>query len=196
MSPSPSHQTEHTYEDIDQSGRHARHHRGPRPRQHLCCRCSQCLQELQGLHPELRLLPEVLRWQLHELLQVTDRFGSAGEVKKSLPPRAGSARICPVMNTDGDLSALLQGWQPGLKTESGFNRSVWSRIEARQTKEGAGLFPLFSWVERLAVPRFAAATLAVALFGGILIGGVQARSAQQDRYLQAQNPYMVQPSGR
>jgi hypothetical protein len=48
----------------------------------------------------------------------------------------------------------------------------------------------------LAVPRFAAATLAVALFGGILIGGVQARSAQEDRYLQSQNPYMVQPSGR
>jgi hypothetical protein len=95
------------------------------------------------------------------------------------------------MNTDGDLSALLRGWQPELKSQSGFNRSVWSRIEAGETNRAHGISGLFAWVQLLAVPRFAAATLAVALFGGILIGGVQARSAQEERYLLSQTPSAV-----
>jgi hypothetical protein len=31
--------------------------------------------------------------------------------------------------------------------------------------------------------------MAVALFGGILIGGVQARSSQEDRYLRSLQPF-------
>jgi hypothetical protein len=100
------------------------------------------------------------------------------------------------MNNDGDLSALLRGWQPDLKSQAGFNRSVWSRIEACETSHQTGLYRLFSWVQLLAVPRVALATLAVALFGGILIGGVQARSAQEERYLLSQNPSMVASSDR
>lgn len=100
------------------------------------------------------------------------------------------------MNTDGELSALLQGWQPNLKSETGFNRSVWSRIEAGETSPSTGLYGLFFWIQLFAVPRVAVATLAVALFGGILIGGVQARSAQEERYLLSQNPSMIASSDR
>ena len=66
--------------------------------------------------------------------------------------------------------------------------SVWSRIEAAETRKGAGLSTLFSWVQLLAIPRIAVTTAALALFGGVLIGGVQAHSAREERYLFALKP--------
>ena len=89
---------------------------------------------------------------------------------------------------DNDLSSLLQGWRADVEPGSGFHRSVWSRIEAAESRKGAGLSTLFSWVQLLAVPRIAVTTAAMALFGGILIGGVQARSAQEERYLLSLKP--------
>ena len=38
--------------------------------------------------------------------------------------------------------------------------------------------------------------MAVALFGGILIGGVQARSSQEDRYLRSLQPFAASAMGR
>jgi hypothetical protein len=89
---------------------------------------------------------------------------------------------------DNDLSTLLQGWCADVEPGTGFHRSVWSRIEAAEARGGTGLSQLFSWVQLLAVPRIAVATAAIALFGGVLIGGVQARSAQEERYLLALKP--------
>jgi hypothetical protein len=96
------------------------------------------------------------------------------------------------MNSNGDLSALLQGWQHDLKSPDGFNRSVWARIEAGEVGKGAVLSTLFSWVQLLEMPRFASAAVAISLFGGILLGSLQARSAQEERYLLSQNPYSAQ----
>jgi hypothetical protein len=92
------------------------------------------------------------------------------------------------MHPENDLSTLLQGWKSDVETGSGFNRSVWSRIEAAESRKGVGLSTIFSWVQLLTLPRFAVTTAAIALFGGILIGGVQARSSQEDRYLLSLKP--------
>ena len=92
------------------------------------------------------------------------------------------------MNSENDLSNLLRGWQVDVSPGSTFNRSVWSRIEAAESCKGLGLSALISWVQLLAIPRIAVTTAAIAFFGGILIGGVQARSSQEDRYLQSLKP--------
>jgi hypothetical protein len=92
------------------------------------------------------------------------------------------------MRADSELSDLLQNWSPKAESGSGFNRSVWSRIEAAESRKSS-LESLFSWTQGLASPRIAAACMAVALFGGILIGGVQARSSQEDRYLRSLQPF-------
>jgi hypothetical protein len=89
---------------------------------------------------------------------------------------------------DNDLSSLLQGWRADVEPDTGFYRSVWARIEAAESRKGAGLSTLFSWVQLLAIPRIAVTTAAIALFGGILIGGAQARSAQEGRYLLSLKP--------
>ena len=92
------------------------------------------------------------------------------------------------MRADSELSDLLQNWSPKAEPGSGFNRSVWSRIEVAESRKSS-LESLFSWIQVLASPRIAAACMAVALFGGILIGGVQARSSQEDRYLRSLQPF-------
>ena len=92
------------------------------------------------------------------------------------------------MQPENDLSTLLQGWKSDVETGQGFNRSVWSRIEAAESRKGTGLSAIYSWVRLLAVPRFAVTTAAIALFGGMLIGGVQARSSREDRYLLSLKP--------
>jgi hypothetical protein len=93
------------------------------------------------------------------------------------------------MSSQKDLSSLLQGWQPGLEPGSGFNRGVWSRIEAAESCRQSGLSSIFSWVGLLARPRIATAAVAVALFGGVLIGGLQAHSSQEERYLLSLKPF-------
>lgn len=93
------------------------------------------------------------------------------------------------MSADNDLSTLLQGWQPELEPGSGFNRGVWSRIEAAQSRRQNEFASIFSWVGLLASPRIASSAVAVALFGGVLIGGLQARSSQEERYLLSLKPF-------
>ena len=91
-------------------------------------------------------------------------------------------------HSDNDLSSLLQQWRAGVEPGSGFNRSVWSRIEAAESRKGDGIARLFSWVQQLASPRIALTTAAIALFGGVLLGGIQARTAQEERYLLSLKP--------
>lgn len=93
-----------------------------------------------------------------------------------------------MMNPEKQLSALLQEWTPNAEPSSGFNRSVWARIEAAESSGAMGL-SFFSWLQRLAVPRIAATCVAVALFGGILVGGMQARSSEEERYLLSLKPF-------
>jgi hypothetical protein len=90
------------------------------------------------------------------------------------------------MSIDKELSRLIRSWDPSLEPSVGFNRSVWSKIEASESRSKEGLF---SWVQGFATPRLAATCVALALFGGILIGGVQARSSQEDRYLRSLQPF-------
>ncbi len=90
-----------------------------------------------------------------------------------------------------DLSALLQSWQPDIEPSSGFKRGVWSRIEASQTRNSQVLSSLFiplRWIQSMGRPRIAIAAAAIALFGGFLIGGVQAHSSQEEHYLASLNP--------
>jgi hypothetical protein len=89
---------------------------------------------------------------------------------------------------DNDLSSLLQGWRADVEPDTGFHRSVWSRIEAAESRRVSGVSILFSWAQLLAIPRIAVTTAAIALLGGILIGGAQARSAQEERYLLSLKP--------
>ena len=99
------------------------------------------------------------------------------------------------MSADHELSALLQQWSSGADAGPGFNRSVWARIEAAESRRAAAL-PLFSWIRNLATPRLAATCMVVSLFGGMLIGGLQARSSQEVRYLQSLQPLAAGMSRR
>jgi len=92
------------------------------------------------------------------------------------------------MRADSELSDLLQNWSPKAEPGSGFNRSVWSRIETLESRKSS-FEPLFSWIQGLATPRIAATCMAVALFGGILLGGLQARSSQEEQYLHSLRPF-------
>ena len=92
------------------------------------------------------------------------------------------------MSSKNDLSSLLKGWQPDLEPGSGFNRGVWSRIEAAESSR-SGFSAIFSWVGLLASPRIATAAVAIALFGGLLVGSLQARSSQEERYLHSLKPF-------
>lgn len=93
------------------------------------------------------------------------------------------------MSSEDDLSSLLQGWQPRLEPGAGFNRSVWSRIEAAESRRQSGFLSMVSWVGLLGRPHIATAAVAVALFGGVLLGGLQARSSQEERYLLSLKPF-------
>jgi len=99
------------------------------------------------------------------------------------------------MSDDHELSALIQNWTPQVKPGSGFYRSVWSRIETAESRKSP-LEPFFSWIQDLATPRIAATCMAVALFGGILIGGLQANSAQEEQYLLSLKPFSASALGR
>ncbi len=89
---------------------------------------------------------------------------------------------------DNDLSSLLQGWRPRVEPGTEFQRAVWSRIASTEQGRATGLASLFSWLTLLASPRMATASVALAVFGGILIGGLQARSAAEERYLLSLKP--------
>lgn len=99
------------------------------------------------------------------------------------------------MSNDHELSALLQNWTPKVEPGSGFNRSVWMRIEAAESRKSS-LEPLFSWIQGLATPRIAATCVVSALFGGILLGGLQARSTHEEQYLQSLRPFAASALAR
>ncbi len=88
-----------------------------------------------------------------------------------------------------DLAKLLQTWRPEAVPGADFNRNVWRRIELAETRNGAPLGLLFGWIQMLAWPRIALSAAAIALFGGIVLGDLQARNTQEEQYLLSLNPY-------
>lgn len=96
------------------------------------------------------------------------------------------------MTTDNELSELLQSWNTAADAGGDFKRSVWARIGSAESTESIprNLFlSLGDWIQSFAHPRIAIPAVAIALFGGALIGGLQARSAQEEKYLLSVNPY-------
>lgn len=96
------------------------------------------------------------------------------------------------MSPCNDLTDLLREWSPGCDPGTGFNRGVWSRIEATECRRGAGISGLFGWIALLGQPRVAVGAALIALFGGVFLGNLQARSTQESRYLLSLNPYAQQ----
>jgi len=88
-----------------------------------------------------------------------------------------------------DLSGLLQSWKSNAESGVDFNRSVWRRIGEAESRKVDFFAPFFLWFQELARPRIAVSAFAIALFGGVLLGGLQARSAAEEQYLQSLNPY-------
>ena len=96
---------------------------------------------------------------------------------------------------DQRLRALLRAARPAAELPPGFSAAVWRRIE-RHEATAAG-----SWFERLAPwllrPQWAAASLALVLLSGALLGArhtpAPERLTAQARYVAAVNPFQPRP---
>jgi hypothetical protein len=99
---------------------------------------------------------------------------------------------------DESLRALLLEARPVAQLPPRFQESVWQRIE----KEDAALIPMASpvgwlqrWTERLLLPRFALAGLALLLVAGGLTGFVSSadvvKQQAQERYLSTVAPNIL-----
>ncbi len=83
-----------------------------------------------------------------------------------------------------------------VEPHGGFSRRVWSRVEGVERSKDSEILAIFGWVRFFGQPRMALVATMFALFGGVFLGGVQARSAQESRYFQSLNPYTVQARNR
>lgn len=90
------------------------------------------------------------------------------------------------MTSPDDLSTLLQTWQPAVVDTRDFNRSVWSRIEVVESR-ASRIAAFFSFFAR---PRIAVTAATITLFGGLFLGSLHARSADEAQYLHSLNPYI------
>ena len=113
--------------------------------------------------------------------------------EKSLSPPTPCSRIVAVMPHDPSLSDLLRTWDVPTGIPRDFRRGVWTRI-GRRTGDSMPLAE--RWISLLALPRFAAAAAACALFAGILAGGLQARSDGEALYLRSVDPLALHARGR
>jgi hypothetical protein len=95
------------------------------------------------------------------------------------------------MNSTDNLSNLLQSWQPEVADSRDFNRAVWMRLESEENRKGVTAAAIFSWIQLFARPRIAITAASIALFCGIFLGTLEARSTGEDRYLQSLNPYTL-----
>ena len=100
-------------------------------------------------------------------------------------------------NDDG-LRALLLEARPDAQLPPRFRESVWRRIEkedAAPATRPAPLGWLQRWAERLLLPRFALASLALLLAAGGLAGFVSSadivKQQAQERYLSAVAPNIL-----
>jgi hypothetical protein len=93
------------------------------------------------------------------------------------------------MSPSDDLSHLLQNWQPEVASARDFNHDVWSRIEASESSKNIMGEQIAEFFSIFARPRIAVTATMIALFAGVFLGGIQARSAQEEQYLQSLNPY-------
>ena len=100
------------------------------------------------------------------------------------------------MNSPDDLSFLLQGWQPEVTDTRDFNRGVWMRLEVAESRKGIDLTAFLAWVKYFTRPRIAVTAAVLALFGGVFLGTIQSRAADEDQYLRSLNPYSAQSHQR
>ncbi len=101
----------------------------------------------------------------------------------------------PRESNDARLRALLQESYPATPLPPRFRESVWRRIEDAEAPSPAVLSSfawLERWADRLLLPRFALAFLALLLLAGGLTGLLtsagMAKQQAQERYLSAVAP--------
>ena len=96
-----------------------------------------------------------------------------------------------------ELSQKLRAWKVEPQVPAGFQREVWQRIAARQSARAEAFWPsLLRWLsEHLSRPRYATATIAVALLAGVGAAHVQAQESNarnlktlETRYAASVNP--------
>lgn len=101
----------------------------------------------------------------------------------------------PTPSDDPRLRGLLREARPVSEVPPGFQDAVWRRIERRDSAAAV------SWLERLMAvvlrPQWAAASLAVVMLAGVLLGVRQAPSSEhasaQARYVASVNPFQPRP---
>ena len=93
------------------------------------------------------------------------------------------------MKNQSDLSEVLQTWNPQQAMDSSFNRHVWLRIEAQENMKISVADVVSGWLQFLMLPKPAVAAVAFAILSGVLIGGIQAHSTQEARYMASLNPF-------
>ncbi|MCC6356002.1 MAG: hypothetical protein IT577_19115 [Verrucomicrobiae bacterium] len=93
---------------------------------------------------------------------------------------------------DLGLGALLRESIPDPPLPARFRESVWRRIRVAEAETPPSTAWLDRWVERLLLPRFAIAGLAMLLAAGVLAGGIagadDAKSHARERYLASVAP--------
>jgi len=97
--------------------------------------------------------------------------------------------------SDERLRSLLRSARPAPPLPPRFQESVWRRIDTAEAPEVQTLSPFAwveRWIERLLLPRFALASLALLLAAGGLTGALAsagaAKQRAQERYLSAVAP--------
>jgi hypothetical protein len=100
-----------------------------------------------------------------------------------------------IESNNDPLRALLREARPAPPLPARFQESVWRRIEGAETpatQTPSRFAWLELWVERLLLPRFALASLALLLIAGGLTGVITsagvAKQQAQERYLSAVAP--------
>jgi hypothetical protein len=75
---------------------------------------------------------------------------------------------------DSDLDKLLRDTTPGLEFPASFQREVWSRVAAEQSRSLSARFQqtLSEWVFALARPAVAVTTIMIMLIAGAGLGGI------------------------
>jgi hypothetical protein len=96
------------------------------------------------------------------------------------------------MNMDDELKKKLALWNVRPEIPPGFQRGVWNRIAARDSKSSKNFFAI-SW---LTLPRLAACAFVISILTGTGLGLVESSSANaknwrtlEEKYVQSIDPY-------
>jgi hypothetical protein len=100
------------------------------------------------------------------------------------------------MNMNDELNKKLALWKVQPEIPPGFQRGVWNRIAARETKSSKNLLGGLLAIPWLTLPRVAACAFAVSVFTGAGLGLLESASANtqswktlEAKYVQSIDPY-------